>query len=134
MQITNEIKVKVFAQYFGQQFKSNAGSFNFEKIQSSGELDFGYTINEVKLILKPISKITDEDAINIAQMCYLGDYPEITGKKIVKGLFEEFKNPYENNPTTIVKIHQYLQSKGYDLPHYLLGGKTLQEAGLAIYE
>lgn len=29
---------------------------------------------------------------------------------------------------------QFLQSKGYDLPNWYLGGKTLYEAGLCIYE
>lgn len=32
----------------------------------------------------------------------------------------------------ILYCFQMLQSKGYDIPHYLLGGKTLIESGLAI--
>jgi hypothetical protein len=32
-----------------------------------------------------------------------------------------------------LESYQYLISKGYDMPQYLLGGKTLQEAGLAEY-
>jgi hypothetical protein len=32
-----------------------------------------------------------------------------------------------------LRIHQYLISIGFDLPHYLLNGSTLKEAGLCIY-
>jgi hypothetical protein len=34
----------------------------------------------------------------------------------------------------ILQAIQYLQPQGYDLPHYLLDGQTLQQAGLAVYK
>lgn len=34
----------------------------------------------------------------------------------------------------LLRAYQFLQSRGYDLPHYLLNGQTLKEAGLAVYE
>ena len=64
----------------------------------------------------------------------------MTGKSIVRflnGFFtlSSMAEHYHNiNIRSILLCFQYLQSEGYDLPQHLLGGKTLQECGLAIYE
>lgn len=117
-----------------------------------------YTINEVKLILKPLSEITKEDAIEVARICNCGnwtierklEYKKTTYKTPFAQLYTEYEDrkqvliSFDNEGFKVhngneyyhthVPSHQYLISKGYDLPNYLLGGKTLNEAGLAIYE
>jgi hypothetical protein len=56
--------------------------------------------------------------------------------QLYKGIFGDDGNTdfltkmFHSNCVT----YQYLISKGYDLPNYLLGGKTLHECGLCIYE
>ena len=137
MEITNEIKAKVFAQYLGQ--RTNVGKLydihldGYYKCEinienwATGRLDN----NQLKLILKPISKITDEDAIEVGKK--FGGGSLANGKWIVDSLFrtDESNSFYVID---IILIYQFLKSKGYDLPHYLLNGKTLQECGLAIHE
>lgn len=136
MKITNEIKAKVFAQYWGKSFQNGMGgksALSFQDLQdiSSGNI-------EAKLILKPLSTITDEDALDVSTIAggasHLSKESQIhQAKELLTDVFLFTKQ------TNIVGvswfgISQFLQSEGYDLPNYLLGGKTLQEAGLAIYE
>ncbi len=133
MEITNEIKTKVFAQYLGQEYKT--GDLEepkifpiigetitcFEMYPNGTETD--------KIILKPLSAITHTDAFEL--------YKIMVGNDFEERYIETFKNGEGVKHDSIMKnvnAYQYLQSKGYDLPNYLLCGKTLNEAGLAIYE
>ena len=89
--------------------------------------------------------MTDEDAIEVAVLAgmvrpmnrfefVISRHINYT-KHILSDYFEGY-NPTEEIITGNVwlSIHQFLQSKGYDLPNYLLGSKTLKECNLAIYE
>jgi hypothetical protein len=130
MEISNEIKAKVFAQYLGQKVITDVEMT--ERLEGV-ELDcirtdigiYHFSVhNDEVLVLRPLSAITDEDAIKCAKI-YHGnscDYSARSFKAVIEMLAEKSI------------VYQYLQSQGYDLPNYLLGGKTLQEAGLAIYE
>lgn len=106
----------------------------------------------IKLQLKPLSAITDEDAIEVAKMEGFVFYhifrsnvsPFVLQIKNEKNRFLSIAENWENCHSDSddgesgymlnTNVYQYLQSKGYDLPQYLLGGKTLHESGLAIYE
>lgn len=83
-----------------------------------------YNPQWIKLVLKPLSKITDNDALEVGKMFRCCSSAEIVREHFIK--YPDCVIPYQ--------IYQYLQSKGYDLPHYLLGGKTLHKANLAIYK
>lgn len=116
---------------------------------------------EYKLSLKSIKLLTDEQAIKVAQIV-IQQYSEkhiIKGLISVKERFDDtiligigdydieidedgdiqmFK-PFTNEHNHIyskflLEAYQYLISEGFDVPQYLLGGKTLKEAGLATYE
>ncbi len=155
MEITNEIKAKVFAQYLGQKVysetdfpKRNTLLGVIEDIgvtrwyKEEGGLEDSFVIGHLKgdtfLLLKPLSSITDEDKIELGQ-CFNVTTDEFDNT-IYKALSDIFINQFleKGNLTytvyTILHAFQLLQSKGYDLPQYLLDGKTLKEAGLAIYE
>ena len=126
MKITKEVRAKIFNQYYGVKYHYKndfgtyadlVGSINTYKHLSEYEV--------VKLVLKPLSEITDEDANKIATLSgfnYLMDLQEFELTGALSCKLYDFCSAY-----------QYLQSKGYDLPQYLLNGKTLKEAGLAIY-
>jgi hypothetical protein len=140
MEISNEIKAKVFAQYLGQRFVNGAGhedalrsidgeEFRINRLQHNGKL--------CKLILRPLSEITDRDAIELGLQLSgrttaiesLSDaFYRTVGREFV---LCDFKGREIVMPSG---AYQYLQSRGYDLPHYLLNGKTLHESGLCIYE
>lgn len=187
--MTNEIKAKVFAKYLKQKARNTLGSFDifldgiFHEdnqwwFSFNSNTKTGVDIRHLKLILKPLSSISDEDAIEVARIAmrrhnrhykqeeisYL--IHEISKETDNKIFFAEVYLLINNLPHYVIRlekndvctselrtkerggfytekdyftpntfeIYQFLQSKGYDLPHYLLGGKTLHESGLAIYE
>ena len=162
MEITNEIRAKVFAPYVYNVFISWNDSvgriYKFKltpiNIYNNNLLDIGH-----KLHLKPLSAITDEDIIGMCKALFSNIRIWVTNDSnhkigipmvsaisvegyIVRlgynGFIEyELENGTQdeyNEATFICLAYQFLQSKGYDIPHHLLGGKTLYEAGLAIYE
>lgn len=137
MEITNEIKVKVFAQYLGQKLALNNG-LGIQLTLTTETLHYLIDLNEEPnkpklLILKPLSTITDEDACVIVKMRYGINSIDITKEAVISAC-EGIINLINDGANVQLSICQYLQSKGYDLPQYLLGGKTLKEVGLAIYE
>lgn len=118
MEIENDTKAKVFAQYLGQQvlWGGTEGVLWSYNLHGASDVVLG-----AKLILKPLSKITDEDAQDLGYEdaeIFIATSPWLKKYHGDKSFWDA----------------QILQSKGYDLPNYLLNGKTLQEAGLAIYE
>lgn len=161
MELTKEIKLKVFAQYLGQQIrltegldrkliavggiddepyitmrlgKAGAGQFvHSELLQGSSE----------KLILKQLSDITDEhaiDCINILLGTKDSMYEDWDGN-IQRRWLVQIKHELRDNLGSTMRIAgfksvysltQYLQSKGYDIPNYFLEGKTLTECGMAV--
>ncbi len=148
--ISKEIKAKVIAQYLGCK---TSGIFENDFIlkgifQSAYEDDdFIATIGsrknfieqhevyieDLKLLLKPISSITDEHLKDLAR---LNQYR--VDKDSVKYVVSFHKDILLGTKTDISirnpECWQYLQSVGYDIPNYHLGGKTLEQSGLAIYE
>ncbi len=179
MEITNEIKAKVFAQYLGKPvyvFRKNVvdhrGIFKGLQLNADSDYFIQYKLYEdmsrfclaeieyCELILKPLSKITDEDAHKVALMigmkedngkqfytlrrtdygvtfATMGSFSAIffNGQITVKPDDEHSEiHTFNHTSEKIIMTRQYLQSRGYDMPNYLLGGKTLHESGLAIYE
>lgn len=155
MEITDKIKAKVFAQYLGQQVETKH-NFEDKGIVSPALLDLilegALTLEGwwegAKLILKPLTEITDEEAVEMARLFNGIEGPikinrptDINNPDIhfVVQVYNEkpFKDwcfPKTWSDARGVMFYQYLQSKGYDLPNYYLGEKTLLEAGLAIYK
>jgi hypothetical protein len=157
MEITNEIKAKVFAQYLGQysykDYSAQGLGIRREKlvgVEENGIIWIWDALShraenrpDAKLILKPLSSITDEDAIEVAKLQQ--EYEQKEEIRVAFSIDEknngcldcliEYKGySHDYWQPVYSPTFQYLQSKGYDLPNYLLGGKTLKEAGLAIYE
>ena len=133
MEITNEIKAMVFAQYLGKyMIFEKSGRLNTlygvnlsndTVILFDGEKQYDKSIWDFKLRLRPLDEITDEDALS-AYAVYYG-YRSGEHTAYARAVITTLAVRYN--------VYQFLQSKGYDLPNYLLDGKTLCEAGLAIY-
>ena len=144
MEITNETKAKVFAQYLGQF----AG---LENIKSRYVLTYclsdtyGISLKDCivldyKLILKPLSAITEQDATEAAKLTgaditehNLHEWDLSALTKNFEQVFLAADEPSLTGTQGLMAIG-FLQSKGYDLPNFYLGGKTLHQSGLAIYE
>lgn len=147
MEITNEVTEKVFAQYLGQPFgvlfkngtEMRASYFTASDLSMMYEGHLENKGNLYSLFLRPLSAITDEDAKRVVELTY---YDTVVKSMSVRAgiiFVTIIQNGYKLNQNIqgsnlSFSAAQYLQSKGYDLPHYLLGGKTLKEAGLAVYE
>jgi len=120
MEISSDIKKQVLAQYTGRKTIFN------------------------KLQLKDLTSISEKDCIKIYDICFKDtsddEFKIKTGKSISKFLNGFFTlssiSEYHHNINirAVLLCFQYLQSEGYDLPQYLLGGKTLEEYGLANYK
>jgi len=145
MEISNEIKFKVALQYYGQPFlvcynienKPVIETFSGKNIEE-GMYEPDVVNKRELLILKPLSKITQDDAIEFHDIVFggIGKKPYHVVAETVRNYIEMIFKGGKQCPDIkgLVLTTQFLQSKGYDLPSYLLEGKTLQEVGLAIYE
>ena len=151
--ITEEIKSKVYAQYIGSKMMSGyilAGvQFSdteqrpllLTKNENTSLIDWEANFEMEKLILKSLDTISYEDANELIKLKgYL--IPDVLEKNAIYIRCWTYKN-INNTFKSLVRIDfndlnlkqgQYLLSKGYDLPQYLLGGKTLKEAELAVYQ
>ena len=157
MEITDDIKYKVLLQYFGcKVIHKNMGIVcDWTTITENTYKRF--KDESFKLVLKPISAITDEDAMEVSKICYKENFRkikryhdhielEIDDLNDLRIYFNaEIKTAWRETVSckdiesdeqllTYINCIDYLRSKGYDTPQYLLGGKTLFDCELAIYE
>lgn len=159
MEIPKEVKAAIFSQYIGSSIITwgNASTENRESypITPKHILDIFLGIRmmydlEPQLILKPICEISDEDIGEIIKIEFgQGASPMIyRNENYTKIIFKvnsvekriSFEKYFDGDPiksefrlNKSILIYQYLQTKGYDTPQYVLGGKTLKQSGLAIY-
>lgn len=158
MTITNEIKAKVFGQYlsyYADQPTRLAILSIIEKLLCGSNTNF-------RIELKPLSTITDKDFRDAAKLLPEDFKPKTDDKEVLRhGAdslhrhsvvfmnttgFKMFKIFVDDGTIMLddriapdcytrhaLLIYQFLQSRGYDLPNYHLGGKTLEQAGLAYY-
>lgn len=144
--IKTEIRLKVFANYLGEKTVDRLG---YNKMTPNRLLIIeGGGCDELQLVLKKLSTISDEDVMEVVKIEGLVNATitrrgngsiKVTDDSYDFFILENYKFMLHKNSLEIpvakeVAIYQFLQSRGYDTPHYLLGGKTLQEAGLAVYE
>ncbi len=134
MEITTEIKIKVFSQYIGQIITLNNGKTTerltihlFDKYITNGLWWL-----DLKLILKPQSTSM---ACNEEERISMKKIESITEELMLKNTDKFSKDDFVFKMMCCNFLsYQYAISKGIDLPNYLLDGKTLHESGLAIYE
>lgn len=154
-----QLKAKAFAPYLGVAwvhynrpgFEGSRAAilygFDLEKIYNNKE-------PYARLSLRHISAIRDEEAIDIAkiQMPGASDIKIERNKHWIRVLANQSKREteyidislkewdncgwnnglaYEDQEKSSLShnCYQYLQSKGYDLPQYILGDKTIEEMG-----
>ncbi len=159
MEITSEIKTKVFAQYLGalirlevgldrtlvgvggigDQIRGNGVEYFTTRLGKSGANQFIHSEfvkhSNSKLILRSISSLTEEHLIECAKICHISTYENTIPnfRESVKKIFEsQLRNTLSFD--VAINLYQFLTSQGYDTVHYLLEGKTLFECNLCIYE
>ncbi len=143
-QMTPQQLAKIVAPYLGATcYVGDQRAVALLTLSYSNELHinlYGFCsmpIGGATLILRPLHKIGDEDAIEaikIAKMLVLddgwiiGEDSDINSIKAGIIEYDRLEGFFRSNVT------EFLRSQGYDIKHHLLGNKTLQEVGLATYE
>jgi hypothetical protein len=150
MPIPIKIKAKIFAAYLEQicitpTRKSQGESLPFKFLKGIlKEIDLGmvndcigllledeidisnhtnYSPDEISLLLKPLSEITDEDAIEIGKILISPHaiYHVSNKEWLIKNYKYWIENGlvavYSSNAKSTLQAYQYLQSKGYALPY-----------------
>lgn len=152
MTISKENKIKVFAQYIGQEVALCNPGYAIDRTPRMLSKHLIEHPNMV-LVLKPLENITVADAIEVCRMVVSRNRYPITDYQIKRhntSIEVKLDNNYftesvfigfSGNVWTTVKhprygnnVFQFLTAQGYDQMQYLLDGQTLQEAGMAIYE
>ncbi len=137
MEVKNEIKITIFAQYWMQKIGITKYTNRLQINRSNiGNID--------KISVKPLSDITHEDAIELAKIHWLDSIiepsnililPKGSDLTIIEYKKTEYDSDYlwlENKMEKKLCIFQYLQSKGYALPYLNYSVEELVEAG--VYE
>ena len=141
MEISNEIKSKIFAQYYGQLCLAKLPTLEVkQQLVVDGDLlsEKGQkTFKDIQLILKPLSAITDEDAkevsiVGLPKQDYI--WCATSGKDLVKIIDNKKCWSFYYKNADWFSVKQKLIDLGYDVFCPLIGNKTLKEVGLAIYE
>lgn len=148
-QLTNEETAKVFAMYWGSEILiSQNDQPIIEKVQGSlcysssltiWSCQTGYNTKffKVKLLLKPLSSISDEDAVEVARLAnYLKLKTKMAaiGRDVINSLIGKTHTYHYSQPFA---IFQYLISKGYAVPlffgvNHWANGKNAFELNIAI--
>jgi hypothetical protein len=129
-ELTTKLKEQFFAQYWGQ----NVATFKADN-HSNHDLEVGtqHPVNKVfSLRLRPLSSISDEDAIEICRMMNHGAYSHGRESKIRDGkdLIKSYQNKQSNvHGVEWLRIYDYLRSKRYALPFHGYSVEELVEAG-----
>jgi hypothetical protein len=131
MEISNEIRIKILAQYLGQRITLDNGKTTelltihlLDKLITNG---LWWT--DLKLILKPQSTSM---AMGVEDYKSMKEIESIT-EQLLKDTVGKDDFVYKMMLSSYLSF-QYSISKGIDLPNFLLGGKTLYESNLCVYE
>lgn len=147
-QITPEIKARVFALYWGQKVFTFPENNGWEPQKVGVSYMDGYGIKNRCLLLKPLSSITDEDAIEVAKLVtgnkeWLGEvHYTALGSSVTLVKPDTTVNVTINisddgdiwdsrlHHTDALSGHDYLRSKGYALPALGYSVEELVELGV----
>lgn len=118
MENTLENKVKFFALYWGQNILISKVSDGSVRSKVLGRY-FEGELREAFLELKPLSSISDEDAIEVSKLCVNGNNKRIDDIKVYARIYASQSS----------LINDFLRSRGYALPWMGLSVEELVQRG-----
>lgn len=149
MKLTNEEIARVYRMYMPCEIADNGKRYELDGIlknengltfftvdKNMGLVERREQYHDFKLLLTPLSKISDEDAIEVAKFHYGRD---TTWRR--ETLIEDGKRFVKDiswlTASVAIEVFQYLISKGYAVPLFFgvghwANGKTAIELGIAI--
>lgn len=129
---TIENKARFFALYFNQKVFTHV-EYKNDEVDYVTDLSFGFMRRDGKdnkylLELKPLSSITEEDAIGVCDLLGHDKSKSTaeTGRKVLETRIYSYKT---KNADFILEIFDFLRSKGYALPYLGAPVETLQSWG-----
>jgi hypothetical protein len=136
--LTNEQVARIFAMYLGQKVRAYDSDLTLSVLHKSpsdfNEFSVGGAVeNKFKLLLTPLSAISDEDAIEVSNLYgFHTDNPKVQGQALVHWLAKDGKSRDIN-----FEIYQYLVLTGHAVPLFIEvghpdNGKTAIELRIAI--
>ena len=149
MKNTLDNKAKFFAQYWGVK-TDNSGAYSHIDGMVLQAIQFG--IGDCAIELRPLSSITDEEAIEVAKIFhrysnsieYNIDYKTNTFREkfaqlywmednerrvVINFCYDGTFHAVQANNETFLKAFQYIQFKGFALPYHNLSVEQLIEYG-----
>lgn len=131
-EINNENKARFFALYWGQNLLMDE---ELSQVEVCNQIDFEW--EQWKLSLKPLSSISDEDAIEVAKIygTFYDTKEDLEDVKdhVILALIEDDEEAYNMwdhvGFQVMSYVIDYLRSKGYALPWMGLSVEELVEAG-----
>ena len=130
MEIQNNLENKsiFFAQYWGQRVVRHLGlGLEEHTFLVNENILCKYDITEYYIRLTPLSSITDDDAIEVAKFEGSFDDAIIRGNYLINNIL--VVDDYNSDTHLVIKIVDYLRSKGYALPYMGLSVEKLIEYG-----
>lgn len=116
-----EVKAYLFAQYYGHKIATTHESDGRNHLVVDGTL-LCANLTEWRLDLRPLSSITDEEAIEVAKIISPLDtelHVKERGISIINCLLSN--QTYLLNITNVIYVYQYLQQQSFALPVYFKG-------------
>lgn len=127
MKNTLEAKAKFLAHYIGKEWRNSIGK---PFMLTFMDIDSLFNGAHITLLLKPLSSITDEDAINLAKIISGNNEEKIIGRaeyRVLVSIGEDELGVWFDgellvsddfqNPLLILECYDYLRSQGYTLPY-----------------
>lgn len=141
MELTKHEIHRIFAMYWGCDAIEDGETgkvYSLDEISCPDDVEWG-TPYGPRLILRPLSKVTDEDAIVVAKMALdKSVWNAETGRSWLSLAVKDHisSDGYHYGPLPW-DVYQYLIQRGYALPLFIApdhpnNGKTAIELGLAI--
>lgn len=135
-EINNENKAKFFAQYWGQDVLCSEMYGDGGTVYSATMKDS--SIKNEWLELKPLSSISDEDAIEVAKIFNIGHLRGTT-VSLIKSILSALDGSTNKSETTEFVLNwinalDFLRDRGYLVPFLGLSCEELIEDGWAKYK
>jgi hypothetical protein len=140
--LSNEEVARIFAMYLGCECQVDEYRYPVNSVGINTGINSMLPLSNARLLLTPLSKISDEDAIEVAKTTGSFTITD-TGKPIpIRYLVNEGKMQIQRFTTTQkylfrYDVYRYLVDKGYAVPLYFApnhwaNGKTALELGIAV--
>jgi hypothetical protein len=140
MEISENIKSRIFAQYFGATVFGDLQDSEYIN-QAEFQMDydnFEFCVAEnIHLVLYPISKISDEDALELSRVAMPKSdwmHSKISGRDIAQTIDKGRSWNFYYEGADWIAAYNFLVQRFYDVPNYYVNGRKLAEVGLAVYK